>query len=260
MSTEVWPEAEPIRHDGGRTGALVVHGFTGSPATVRPLADAFGAAGFTVLAPRLPGHGTSLEDMLTTAWADWSGEAERAYDELARRCDAVVVAGLSMGGTLTCWLAARHPEIAGIVTVNAAVRPFGADEHAFLQAMLDAGDEIAPGLGADLANPAAAERAYDGTPLRPLLSLCDAIDELQALLPAITCPALVMNSAVDHVVEPPDVVAEHLAAHLGGPVERLVLERSFHVATLDYDKDLIAERAIEFASRVLGAGRLPRGA
>jgi carboxylesterase len=217
---------------------------------MRPLADAFGAAGFTVLAPRLPGHGTSIDDMATTGWDDWSGEVERAYGELSTRVDAVVVAGLSMGGTLTCWLAARHPEIAGIITVNAAVRPFSAEEREFVGLMLDAGDEFAPSIGADLAAPDARERVYDGTPLRSLLSLWDGIDALQAELPKITCPALVVNSAVDHVVTPPDEVAEHLASSLGGPVERLVLERSYHVATLDHDKELLAERAIAFAEKV----------
>jgi carboxylesterase len=253
MSTPVWPEAEPIRHDGGPIGALVLHGFTGSPDTLRPQAEAFAAAGFTVLAPRLPGHGTSIEDMCTTGWADWSGEVERAYADLASRCEQVVVVALSMGGTLALWLAARHPEIAGLVTINAAVKPFIQEERDFVALMLDAGDEIAPSIGADLAAPDARERAYEGTPLRPLLSLWDAIDELQAQLPTITCPVLVMNSAVDHVVMPPDEVAEHLASRLGGPVERLVLERSYHVATLDHDKDLICERAVAFAQKVTAA-------
>src|SRR5947209_6561028 len=144
---EVWPEAQPLFHEGSRAGVLVVHGFTGSPATMQPLADAFVAAGFTVSMPRLPGHGTTIEDMLTTGWDDWTAEAERAYVELAARCASVVIAGLSMGATLTCWLAARHPEVAGIVIVNAAVRPYDADTQAFIQAMLDAGDEIAPGIG-----------------------------------------------------------------------------------------------------------------
>lgn len=253
MVAEVWPEARPLFHEGGPAGALVVHGFTGSPATMRPVADAFVDAGFTVSLPRLPGHGTTIEDMLTTGWSDWSAEVERAYGELAARCDKVVVVGLSMGATLTCWLAARHPEVAGIVIVNAAVRPYDTDTQAFLQAMIDAGDEIAPGIGSDIADPDAHELAYDGMPLRPLLSLAHAIDELQADLPRITCPVLLMNSAEDHVVEPSAEVADHAARLLGGPVERLVLERSYHVASLDYDKDLLAERAVEFGRKVTTA-------
>jgi carboxylesterase len=240
--------AEPLFHEGGPVGALVLHGFTGNPVTMRPLADAFVAAGFTVSMPRLPGHGTTIEDMATTGWAEWSAEAERAYQELAGRTERVVVAGLSMGGTLTAWLAANHPEIAGIVLINAAVKPYDPDSRAFIQAMIDAGDLIAPGVGADLADPEAHEPAYDGSPLVSLLTLFDAVDDLQALLPNIACPALVMQSPNDHIVDPSS--ADHVAGLLGGPVERLSLDRSFHVATLDYDKELIQERAVDFAKKV----------
>jgi carboxylesterase len=242
------PGAEPMFHEGGPVGALVIHGFTGNPVTMRPLADAFVAAGFTVSMPRLPGHGTTIEDMLTTGWAEWSAEAERAYQELAATVDQVVVAGLSMGGTLSCWLAANHPEIAGIVLINAAVKPYDAGSREFIQAMIDAGDVIAPGVGADLADPDAHEPAYEGSPLPSLLTMFDAVDDLQGRLGDITCPALVMQAPQDHVVDPS--AADHVAALLGGPVERVSLDRSFHVATLDYDKELIQERAVEFARKV----------
>ena len=100
---------------------LVLHGFTGNPQSMRPLAEAVAAAGFTVEMPLLPGHGTAIEDMIPTRFEDWSSAAEAVYDELAARCDKVIVSGLSMGGTLACWLATRHPEIAGIAVVNPLV-------------------------------------------------------------------------------------------------------------------------------------------
>src|SRR5216117_3223058 len=109
--------AEPYAAAGGPNGVLVVHGFTGNCQSMRPLAQAFAAAGFTVELPLLPGHGTTVEDMLETRWEDWSSAAETAYNQLASRCRKVVVAGLSMGGTITTWLAARHPEIPGIVCI-----------------------------------------------------------------------------------------------------------------------------------------------
>ena len=116
------PGAEPWETEGSGEladiGVLVVHGFTGNPQSMRPLAEAFAGAGFTVSLPLLPGHGTQVEDMLPTRWTDWSAAAEDAYDRLAARTRAVVVAGLSMGGTLAAWLATRHPEIAGLVLVN----------------------------------------------------------------------------------------------------------------------------------------------
>jgi carboxylesterase len=244
----VIPGAEPLFHEGGRVGVLVLHGFTGNPVTMRPLADAFVAAGFTVAVPRLPGHGTTVEDMARTTFADWSAHVEDTYLHLAARCEQVVVAALSMGSTLACWLAARHPEIAGLVLINSAVKPFDPDARSFVEAMIEAGDEFAPGVGSDIADPDAYEPAYETTPLRSLLSLMQAIEDLQDDLPRITSPALVINSAQDHVVEP--AASELLAEKASGPVERLTLERSYHVATLDYDKDLIAERAVEFARKV----------
>src|SRR6056297_1494816 len=87
----------------GDVGVLVIHGFTGNPSSMTPQAEAFAAAGLHVEQPRLPGHGTTLEDMQTTGWADWSGEAAAAYDRLAERASKIVVIGLSMGGTLTLW-------------------------------------------------------------------------------------------------------------------------------------------------------------
>ena len=107
--------AEPFDLVGDGTGVVCVHGFTGTPYELRYLGEQVASAGFAAVGPLLPGHGTTVEDMLDTSWADWSAAAERAYTDLASRCDKVVVAGLSMGGTLTCWLAIRYPEIAGIV-------------------------------------------------------------------------------------------------------------------------------------------------
>lgn len=245
------PGAEPLSAAGSDVGVLVVHGFTGNPATMRPLAEALVVAGFTVEMPRLPGHGTTVEDMMTTSWADWSGTAEAAYTDLAARCRAVVVAGLSMGGTITAWLASRHPEIAGIVCINPAVTAREPEVMEMVRMMLDAGETISPGIGSDIADPDASEPAYEGTPLACALSMFEALDDLQPHLADITSPLLLMTSPEDHVVEPAS--SDHLAASVSGPVERVSLDRSYHVATLDYDKDLIAERTIAFVQKVTAA-------
>ena len=245
--TDLLPGAEPFSAAGGPVGALVLHGFTGNPQSVRPLAEAFAAAGYTVELPLLPGHGTTVEDMLRTGWADWSRWVEAAYLDLAARCDKVVVAGLSMGGTLTLWLASKHPEIAGIIPINAAAAA-DPDTVTGVRAFVDSGAEVMDAIGGDIADPDATESVYDQTPLRPLLSLFDAIDELD--LAAISCPALIVVSDQDHVVDPAS--SQLIAEGVSGPVEVLRLSRSYHVATLDYDKDLIAERALAFADRVTG--------
>ena len=117
---EAWSYTAADSSQGRAPGALVLHGFTGNPSSVRTLAQAFAAEGFHVELPRLPGHGTTIEDMLTTGWGDWSAATEDAYERLAGRAGAIVVAGLSMGAELTLWLALRHPQVVGIVCINPA--------------------------------------------------------------------------------------------------------------------------------------------
>ena len=238
---------EPWSAQGGPHGVLVLHGFTGNPQSMRGLAAAFAAAGFAVDLPLLPGHGTSVDDMLTTDWSDWSAAAEEAYEALAARVDKVVVAGLSMGGSLTAWLASRHPEVAGIVCINPALSV--PDEIVTaLTDMVAGGVDRIPAIGGDVADPDGREKAYDATPLVPLLSLAAAGEAFRSDLPKVECPVLIMTSPQDHVVEPRN--SDLLADGVSGPVERVTLERSYHVATLDYDKDLIDERAVAFARRV----------
>lgn len=242
------PGAEPLSIDGGPHGVLVVHGFSGTPQSMRTLAEAFGAAGFAVELPRLPGHGSSVDDMATSSFADWLEAVERAYLELAARSDRVVVAGLSMGATLAARLAARHPEIAGLVVINGAFAPPDAAMRAGLEQAIAASVHRIPGPGNDIADPAQTELAYAEVPPAALLSLLDVLDQLHDELPRITCPSLVITSDQDHVVPPAS--SDVFAASVGGPVERMRLVRSFHVATLDYERTDLEARAVEFATRV----------
>lgn len=247
MPAPIIPGAEPWSAEGGPHGVLCLHGFTGNCNSMRGLAEAFHTAGYAVELPLLPGHGTSVTDMMSTGWDDWSGAAEDAYERLAGRADKVVVAGLSMGGALTAWLAARHPEIAGIICVNALVEtPDGME--AAVTGMLDAGETTIAGIGSDIADPESRESAYASTPLRPLSTLFRAADELAGLLAQIECPTLILNSPQDHVVEPRN--SDTLAAAVRGPVERVTLELSYHVATLDYDKGLVEQASVAFAAKV----------
>ena len=242
--------AEPFSAAGGTQGALVLHGFTGNPFSIRGVASAIADSGLTVEAPLLPGHGTSVADIVETRWPDWSSAAESAYLELAARCEKVAVIGLSMGGTLACWIGERHPEVAGLVLINPLVRSIPADQVAAVRAMVDAGETVMDGIGSDIAQPEAAELSYDQTPLEPLLSLLDAADDIGARLADIACPVLLLSSRDDHVVPPAN--SDDIASALGDRCERVWLERSFHVATLDYDGDEIEKRAADFVSRVTG--------
>lgn len=237
----------PMSADGGSVGVLVLHGFTGCPQSVRPLADAFVAAGFAMEMPLLAGHGTEVNDMIPTTWADWTADAGAAYERLAGRCDRIVVAGLSMGGALTLWLATRHPEIAAIICVNPVV---GVDDEIVKGAaeLLEAGEDRLPGIAGDIADPDALEAGYTETPLAPLRSLAAGLAQLRPDLGTVACPLLLFTSVDDHTVPPSN--SDELAGAVAGDVTRVRLERSYHVATLDYDKDVIIAESVAFASSV----------
>ena len=246
---DLLPGAEPFSAKGDRRGALIIHGFTGCPQSMRPLAEAFAAAGFTVDLPRLPGHGTTVEDMTNYAWKDWTAAADDAWRALAAKTDSIIVAGLSMGGSLTLWLAQRHPDVKGIVLINPAaeVDDFGpAIEGA--KATVAAGQPLMPGVAGDIADPNAREVGYNQTPAAGLLSLIEGLRALKPLLPQIRMPALLLHSPQDHVVPPG--TSKLLRERLGGPVEYVALNRSYHVATLDHDGPEINRRAVAFAERL----------
>jgi carboxylesterase len=233
----------------GTNGAnvLVLHGFTGSPISMRPLAEAFAGAGFAVSMPRLPGHGTVVEDMVPTRWADWFGAARAAYDALAANGGPMIVAGLSMGGTLTVALGLDRPETAGLVLINPAVEPM-AEEFRSLLAQMAEVSETMPAIGGDIAKPGVSEQSYDATPIKGLLSLAEAGDDLAARLGELRMPILLCASPQDHVVPP--TAPDYFCARVTAPVERVTLENSFHVATLDFDAELIETSAIAFALKV----------
>lgn len=242
------PGAEPRSVAGGPIGVLVLHGFTGNPQSMSGLTEAFVQAGYTVEMPALPGHGTTIEDMIPTRWADWSGCVEAAYADLASRCEKVVLASLSFGGALSCWLAENHPEIAGIICVNPYLETPAEGFREIMRETVRQGVLVAPAVGSDIADPERREAAYDGVPIEAALSMFEAVDEVVARFADIRCPVLIMTAPQDHVAPP--VGSDKLAAGVSGPVERVTLERSYHVATLDYDKAEIEARAVEFVAKV----------
>lgn len=233
---------------GSEIGVVVVHGFTGTPWSVRGIADALVAAGFDVELPRLPGHGTSVDDMITTGWSDWTAEVERARAALVERCDRVVLIGQSMGATLVLASAVAVPDVAGLVCINPATRARTHEELALIDDLLEDGFEVAPGEGSDIADPDGSDISYDGTPLRPLRSLLlDGIAPIEHRFAELTAPLRLFTSRQDHVVPPTD--SEHLARTYGGPVEHTWLDRSFHVATQDFDRELVTAESIAFVER-----------
>ncbi len=237
------PGAEPYSADGGPVGVVLSHGFTGTPASMRPWAEKIAAAGYTVRLPRLPGHGTTWQEMNTTRWPQWYGEVERAYSDLAARCEQVFVCGLSMGGTLVTKLAEDYGDaISGVVLVNPSYGTPRLD--AKLARYVAWAVPSQKGIGSDI-KAGGDENGYDRTPVRAFVSLQDLWRVVTPALGKVTAPILLYTSREDHVVEP--LSARLLADGTTNTTVRQVwLENSYHVATLDNDADTIFSGSIDF--------------
>jgi carboxylesterase len=249
MNVDIMPGCEAFSANGSAMGVLVLHGFTGNPASMRSIAERCAVAGYTVQLPRLPGHGTSLEDMMTTTWADWSGAALAAYDDLASRTDRVAVVGLSMGGGLTAYVAEERPEVAGCVFINPLVKSPGAEMEEGLAQAIEAGMESIESIGSDIKKEGVTEASYSATPLGCVASLFAGVKSVEANLATIVAPSLLLSSREDHVVTSDN--GDAIVERSSGPVERRWLEESYHVATMDNDQELLESATMEFLSKVL---------
>jgi len=243
--------ARPALTGGRRIGVLLSHGFTGSPASIRPWGEALGEQGYGVAVPRLPGHGTTWQDLNTTTWADWYAELVASFDALCAAHDVVVVGGLSLGGALVLRLAADRPsEVAGVVVVNPAVATKRKD--VLLLPVLKHVVGSFPGISEDIKKPGVSEKAYTRTPLKAVHSMMSAWPRLVADLPKVAAPVLYFRSDVDHVV---DELSEARILRKIGSTDVTVtrLHDSYHVATLDNDAPQIYNDSAAFVGRVAQA-------
>jgi carboxylesterase len=242
----VKPGAEPYRADGGPLGALLLHGFSGSPASLRPMGEFLASEGLSVELPRLPGHGTHWEDLTDVTWEHWYAEAERAFGELRARCQDVVVVALSMGGSLGIHLTAQHQDegIRGLALIN----PYVVDPRLSGAGVLRLVARSRKGVINDIKKPGQDEVGYERMPVRVLPSLGKLLKLAQRDLPQVRVPVLFFRSPEDHVVKASSMKA--VTTKVGTKdVEVVELRNSYHVATLDHDADLIERRVLEFARK-----------
>jgi len=243
------PNSESLELAGGRTGVLVLHGFTGSPASIAPWARYLHSEGFTVSAPRIAGHGTHWSDLNSTTWQDWYDSVEKSFLELKSRCDQVFVAGFSAGGALALHLAQlRGSEITGTLLVNPSIY----DERKvhllvpFLSRFLPS---VKSGTS-DVAKPNPPIHGYDRLPLRALASLQKLWKRVEDDLYLVDTPLMVSYSLNDHVVSP--LCSETIIDNVFSmDIREVIFEKSFHNVALDYDAEFLFEESVRFINDVL---------
>ncbi|MEO6144035.1 MAG: alpha/beta fold hydrolase [Dermatophilaceae bacterium] len=243
----ILPGAEPFNHDGSDVGVLLCHGFTGTPQSLRPWAEYLAERGYSVRLPLLPGHGTTWQEMNHTRWEDWYACVDTAFRQLHETSERVVVCGLSMGGALALQLAQGHgPRISGLVLVNPAVK-FD-DPRTLLLPVLKHVVGSLGAIGNDINKEGVTELAYTRTPLKAAHSQLAAWQSVVRDLPEVTQPVLLLRSPQDHVV-PASSSALILSRISSRDVTEILLEDSYHVATLDNDAPRIFDESAKFIER-----------
>lgn len=249
-----------IFHQGGRIGVLLIHGLAGTPKEMDSVGIRLHKYGFTVSIPVLAGHCEDTPALLASNRHDWEATAERAYQELASQTDAVFVGGLSAGALLSIQLAHKHPEIRGIALYSTTLKwdgwsiprkavllapmlrvpwfrdryrlregfPYGIKSENLRERIimrLESGDTSAAG--------------HTDTPGVTLLEMLRMIDRVKKIMPGTKSPALIVHAAEDDMVHVRN--AYYIQKHLGGPSELLILNDSYHLVTIDQERQTVAK-------------------
>ncbi len=249
------PNSEPFELIGGQIAILLIHGFSGSPLSVKPWAEKLHQSGFTVNVPRLPGHGSNWNEMNQTRWEEWFAEVENKFRELKSRHQRVFVAGFSMGGALSLRLATIYRnEIEGILLVNPSI----GDDRLIMRLVpfLKYFIPSVKGRGTDVAAPNPPRHSYGRTPLRALHSLQKLWRVVRRDLHLIDQPLMIGYSINDHVVNPKfsEILIDNVSSM---DIREVVFERSFHNVALDYDLPILVEESVNFIREVL-SGNISR--
>jgi carboxylesterase len=215
---------------------------------MRPWAEFFGARGYTVRVPRLPGHGRAWQDLNKVAWTDWTDRVVVELEELEKTCDKVFIFALSMGGGNALYVAAHHADrIAGLVLVNPMIHiPGFAAKFAPLVAKFRTHLKT---VGGDIKRPGVSEWSYDALPTKGVVQLAKLLKSSRSTLGMVKAPLMLFHSVEDHVL--PVTNTEIIMDEIGSPrKQRIELMNSYHVATIDYDSDFIFENSLVFVQEL----------
>jgi carboxylesterase len=258
-STAAFDATRPYLLQGGSTGILIIHGFTGVPGELRPLGDFLAQSGYTVAGGLLARHDGHPETLRGVRWSEWYESVEQVWQELQRRCERVMVIGFSLGGLLALHLAARRP-IDGVITVAAALDIAGGWQLRALPVAryimrwyypMRTADFSDPELRSrlmlkmgklDFDDPAIVAQLRTGIriPTGAIHEICRLSRRVQRELPHINVPTLVLQGRLDQVVLP--VSAERIMARLGSVDKQLVwFDQSGHQLLRDVEHQRVQQ-------------------
>lgn len=238
MHIKIMPGAEPLYIEGNETGILLLHGFTGSPHEMRETAYSFAEKNYTVSLPLLSGHGTNVKDLAHCEWTDWFEDTKQALFKIRKNCKNVFVIGLSTGASLALHLAA-HYQVEGVIALSPAL---------FLKEKITRLLPYVPPFfyyrkktkGPDISDLKARQEAvaYQKTPIKAAKEILKLYKHLIMDLPEIYTPTLIVQSVQDHVVDFKG--AQWIYDHISSKEKQfLKLKKSFHVVTLDIEKNIV---------------------
>ena len=228
----------------GHIGIVLVHGFTGSPAAMRPWAEYLNARGYSVRVPCLPGHGTVPADLNNVHWQEWPAKVKVEISELQKHCSQIFVTGLSMGGGTTLNVAAElGDQLSGIILVNPMIHVRGVSPA--LAFAISRVVKFGKSVGNDIKRKGVTEYSYDKLPYRGIHQLLTMLKLTRAALPTIKVPMQLFHSVDDHTL--PVSNTEIIMREIGSlNKSRIELLNSFHVATIDYDSEVIFANSVTF--------------
>lgn len=240
--------SEPFSHiANSQVGVILIHGFTSTTSSMKYLADKFAEAEFHVELPCLPGHGTTWQVLEKTKYWEWLQHLKKTYSELKKRADKIFLCGLSMGGGLALRMAEIYPEINGLILINHACKfthlkfKFVPIVKRFVRSVAEIRSDIKTGE---------LELGYDRTPTEGVHQMLLLLKEVRRNLPKVKQPVLMFKSREDHVI--PIESTTYTAANISSKFKKIIwLNNSYHVATMDNDKDIIAEKSIEFIQKIV---------
>jgi carboxylesterase len=254
---QIIPTTEPFFFQGGRTGVLLLHGFTGTPKEVRWMGEDLNKHGYTVLGIRLAGHGTTPDDMRASRWSDWTASVEDGFHLLSNSVDRIFIAGLSMGGVLSLLMSTKL-NVAGVIAISTPYL-LPRDPHypiwfirlyAKFIKYAPKSKEV-PGSSWFDKEAYAQHISYPQNPISSIAELKLLLWEMQSALPKVNKPVLLIHSKNDKYVIPDNM--EWIYENLKNVQDKtkVYVTESGHVVTSDAERHQVFELAREFINRIV---------